>query len=48
VQPTIWEEERAALLDAAAYRAWLAPRMDRFKAPIQDDADGVYDPTRWQ
>jgi len=48
VQPTALDEERRALLDATAYRAWLAPRMDRFRPPVQDDALGVYDPTRWQ
>jgi len=48
VLPTALADERVALLDAPAYRAWLAPRMERFKPPIQDDAEGVYDPTRWQ
>jgi hypothetical protein len=47
VQPTALAEERAALLDADAYRAWLAPRLDRFKPPARDDADGNFDPTRW-
>jgi glycine cleavage system H protein len=47
VRPTEFAEEQALLLDAAAYRAWLAPRLDRFRPPVQDDADGVYDPRRW-
>jgi glycine cleavage system H protein len=36
VRPTAWEDERGALLDAAAYRAWLAPRLDRFSPPVED------------
>lgn len=47
VQPTALAEERAALLDADAYRVWLAPRLDRFKPPVGDDADGNFDPARW-
>lgn len=47
VQPTALAEERAALLDADAYRAWVAPRLDRFEPPVGDEADGNFDPTRW-
>lgn len=47
VQPSALEAERSALLTAAAYREWLVPRMDRFKPPIEDNPDGVYDPARW-
>ncbi|HEU0201160.1 MAG TPA: hypothetical protein VFR86_12080 [Burkholderiaceae bacterium] len=36
VQPTV-AQERTALLDVAAYRAWLAPRLDRFAPPFDDD-----------
>lgn len=38
VEPTALDDERAQLLDTETYRAWLAPRLDRFKPPI-DDAD---------
>src|SRR5262245_17153038 len=38
VEPTALDAERGGLMDAAQYRAWLAPRLDRFKPPI-DDAD---------
>jgi hypothetical protein len=30
----------------AAYRAWLATRMDRFEPPVATP-DDVPDPTRW-
>ena len=40
------DAERDRLMDAAAYRAWLAPRMDRFQPPVATP-DDVYDPTRW-
>lgn len=36
VRPTALDAERATLLEAAAYRAWLAPRLDRFKPPVED------------
>jgi glycine cleavage system H protein len=39
IRPSALETERAALMDATAYRAWLAPRLDRFKPPIDDDVD---------
>ncbi len=45
--PTELEAERPLLLDLTAYREWLAPRMDRFKAPTDDAPDQVFDPTRW-
>jgi glycine cleavage system H protein len=35
--PTALDAERASLLDAAAYRAWLLPRLDRFEPPVDDD-----------
>lgn len=47
VQPAALAAERPGLLDAAAYRTWLVPRLDRFKTPVQDDSDDVHDPTRW-
>jgi len=47
VQPTQWVAERATLMDAPAYRAWLATRMDRFKRPTEDAPDDVINPTRW-
>jgi glycine cleavage system H protein len=37
IEPTALEAERPLLLDAAQYRAWLAPRLDRFKPPIDDE-----------
>jgi glycine cleavage system H protein len=37
IQPTELEGERTALLDAAQYREWLAPRLDRFKPPVDDE-----------
>jgi glycine cleavage system H protein len=37
VAPTALDAERAGLLDAAAYRAWLLPRLDRFEPPVDDD-----------
>ncbi|MCS6944987.1 MAG: glycine cleavage system protein H [Sutterellaceae bacterium] len=36
VQPTAWDAERPALMEAAAYRAWLATRLDRFAPPVED------------
>lgn len=36
IRPTALEAERATLLDVAAYRAWLAPRLDRFKPPVEE------------
>jgi glycine cleavage system H protein len=47
LRPTALDEERADLLDVHAYRAWLAPRLDRFRAPADDAPDQVFDPTRW-
>jgi len=46
LRPTALAEERAALLDAQAYRTWLASRLDRFKPPIDDaqDAPPGFDP----
>lgn len=46
VQPTQLDAERAHLMDAAAYRAWLATRMDRFEPPARP-SDGGLDPRRW-
>lgn len=37
IRPTALETERAALLDAAQYRAWLAPRLERFEPPVDDE-----------
>jgi len=37
IQPNALATERTLLLDAIAYRAWLAPRLDRFKPPIDDE-----------
>ena len=37
ILPTALEIERTLLLDAITYRAWLAPRLDRFKPPIDDE-----------
>lgn len=37
IRPTALETERAALLDAARYRDWLAPRLERFKPPVDDE-----------
>jgi glycine cleavage system H protein len=42
IEPTALDE-RALLLDVAAYRAWLQPRLDRFKPPIED---GGFEPPR--
>lgn len=39
VEPTALETERGHLMDAAQYRAWLAPRLDRFQPPIDDSDD---------
>jgi glycine cleavage system H protein len=39
IEPTALEAERATLMDVTQYRAWLAPRLDRFKPPIDDDAE---------
>jgi glycine cleavage system H protein len=39
VEPTALDTERSALMDTAQYRAWLAPRLDRFKPPIDDSDD---------
>jgi glycine cleavage system H protein len=47
LEPTAWDTERGDLLALPAYRAWLAPRMDRFKAPLDDEPTDVFDPTRW-
>jgi glycine cleavage system H protein len=47
VQPTQLDAERGRLLDAAAYRAWLATRMDRFEPPATMPDDAL-DPRRWQ
>jgi glycine cleavage system H protein len=46
VAPTQLDAERATLMDVGAYRAWLAPRMDRFEPPAQTPSD-VFDPMRW-
>ncbi len=46
VRPTQLDAERGRLLDAAAYRAWLATRMDRFEPPVTAPGD-AHDPTRW-
>jgi glycine cleavage system H protein len=46
VAPTRLDAERAMLMDVGAYRAWLAPRMDRFQPPAQAPSD-VFDPMRW-
>lgn len=46
VRPTQLDAERDRLMDAAAYRAWLATRMDRFEPPAATP-DDVLDPTRW-
>ncbi len=41
IAPTALETERAGLLDAAAYRAWLAPRLARFEStPVDFDSPG--------
>jgi glycine cleavage system H protein len=37
VQPTALDEERATLLDAAAYRAWVEPRLGEKLAPPIDE-----------
>jgi len=37
IQPTALDAEQLSLLDAAQYRAWLAPRLDRFKPPADDE-----------
>jgi glycine cleavage system H protein len=37
VEPTDLDTERAGLLDAAAYRAWLEPRLhEKLAAPVDD------------
>ncbi len=36
IRPTALEAERATLLDVAAYREWLAQRLDRFAPPVDD------------
>lgn len=46
VQPTQPDAERDRLMDAAAYRAWLSTKMDRFEPPAST-SDGVFDPSRW-
>jgi glycine cleavage system H protein len=37
VQPTSLEAERGGLMDAAAYRAWVEPRLGERMAPPIDD-----------
>lgn len=37
VHPTALETEEALLLDAVRYREWLAPRLDRFEPPVDDE-----------
>lgn len=37
IEPTALEAEQASLLDAAQYRAWLAPRLKRFEPPVDDE-----------
>lgn len=39
VRPTRLDAERGRLLDVAAYRAWLASRMDRFDPPPPASGD---------
>lgn len=46
VRPTQPDAERDRLMDVAAYRAWLATRMDRFVPPV-NPSDDALDPTRW-
>ncbi|MCX8114629.1 MAG: glycine cleavage system protein H [Burkholderiaceae bacterium] len=46
VQPTQLDADRDRLIDAAAYRAWLSTRMDRFEPPAATP-DSVFDPSRW-
>jgi len=48
VQPTAYEAERAALLDAESYAAWLAPRLaQKMAKPIDEFAEDFYvDPHR--
>lgn len=46
VRPTQLEGERARLMDAAAYRAWLATRMDRFEPPTAG-LDDAFDRASW-
>lgn len=46
IQPTAWDAERSNLLDAAAYAAWLAPRLSaRSNRPIEDAPD--LEPPGW-
>ncbi len=47
VRPTALASERPALLDAAAYARWLAPRLaSRKEVPIDPGSDLDFDPAR--
>lgn len=46
VAPTALDAERATLLDAAAYRAWVSTRMDRFTPPA-DTAPDLFNTQFW-
>lgn len=46
VEPRALDAERATLMEADAYRAWLATRMDRFEPPAQTAPD-LFNPQFW-
>jgi glycine cleavage system H protein len=47
MDPTDWEEERLALLEAGPYADWLAPRLAaRLAGPVEDKPDLTIDPLR--
>lgn len=47
VQPSALAGELAQLLAVDAYRAWLAERPARWRAPADDLPTDGYDPARW-